>query len=741
MTHNKKADVRTLSQNLITVALPVPLRRLFTYQVAQPGAYIGRRVKVPFGKQELIGIIVDQPNTTDLPENKLKPANLIIDEHPVIPQNTLWDLIFKVSQYYHHSLGDCFATALPNALMKGESCTLSPEIFWSITPTGVEAKTSLSKRAVKQQKALTYLENENHPVNQDELKHVEISTATLKTLLEKGWVEKHLITPKAPKITTGEKKSLNKEQLEAYKEVTSTNDQFVATLLEGITGSGKTEVYLQVIEEQLNTNRQVLILIPEIGLTPQTLKRFEQRFPGHVGVIHSGLTDKQRLNTWLKAREGALRIIIGTRSAIFTPLKWPGMIIIDEEHDLSFKQQDGLRYSSRDIALLRGQMENIPVLLGSATPSLESLNNALSGKYRHIKLTQRATGQSLPTIKLLDCKNQPMIEGFSQPLLKSIESHIQAGNQVLVFINRRGFAPVLLCHQCGWIADCTRCDSYMTLHQSKHNEYLQCHHCGRYQNKIHNCPKCNSTELVSVGQGTERIEKFLSDRFPNISLQRIDRDTTRRKDSMKNYIEAAKKGETQLLVGTQMIAKGHHFPKVTLVAILDIDGALFSSDFRAPERAAQLITQVAGRAGRAERKGEVVVQTHHPEHSLLQALLQNDYHQLATKLLADRNEAQLPPHTYVALFRSESTNKDSAYEFLAFVKQNFSQFMNQLEVLGPVASTISRKAGRFRFQLLLNSPSRKALHSAINERMDEIEQSSLASKVRWSLDIDAQDLL
>ncbi len=729
------------TSQLVSVALPVPLRRLFTYKVDKVGDLTGHRVKVPFGRQKLIGIVVEHPSSSDLANDSLKTVLAVIDQAPVLSLGKLWDLIRKVAQYYHHSLGDSFATALPNALMKGEPAYLLPEEFWQINEQGRQGLATLSSRAVKMRQALTMLANGSEPISYETLKDNDISASTLKNLQKKGWIEQQLERPKAPKIITGQSKQLNAEQQQALDSINQVADRFNATLIEGITGSGKTEVYLQVIEQQVKIGRQVLVLIPEIGLTPQTLRRFEQRFPGHVGVLHSGLTDRQRLNTWLKAREGIISIIIGTRSAIFTPMQSPGMIIIDEEHDLSFKQQEGLRYSSRDLALLRGQMENIPVVLGSATPSLESLKNALVGKYQHVQLTQRATGQKLPDIKLLDCKNQPMTEGFSLPLLKSIERHLKDNNQVLVFINRRGFAPVLLCHQCGWIADCTRCDSYMTLHQSKDNEYLQCHHCGRYQNKTVSCPKCKSQEIVSVGQGTERIEQFLRKRFPEIPLQRIDRDTTRRKESMKNYIEAAKKGETQLLVGTQMIAKGHHFPKVSLVAILDIDGALFSSDFRAPERAAQLITQVAGRAGRADIAGEVLVQTHHPEHSLLQSLTRNDYHKLATELLGDRHEAQMPPVTFMALFRAESHNKQAAFEFLSLVKQNFLPFAESLEVMGPVASTISRKSGRFRFQLLLNSESRSQLHSAISQRLGEIESSSLAQKVRWSLDIDPQDLL
>lgn len=726
--------------SLVAVALPVPLRKLFTYSVEESPALIGCRVKVPFGKQTLIGVVVDQPQQADPSLKNLKAVIEVLDQSPVLPQS-VWQLLLKTSQYYHHPLGDTLATALPNALLKGEPCQLKPEVHWQVTPQGKAEFDSLSKRAVRLRYAMNQLLQAATPVLEEQLKHQDITPSTLRSLHSKGWIESIEASQSAASYIKGAAKTLKDEQQVAYEMIAQGADQFSPFLLDGITGSGKTELYLQAIAERLDNQKQVLVLIPEIGLTPQTLARFEQRFPNQMGVLHSGLTDRQRLNTWLKARAGILRVIIGTRSAIFTPMPHLGLIIIDEEHDLSFKQQEGLRYSSRDLAILRAQMASIPIILGSATPSLESLNNALKGKYQHLTLSQRATGQQLPPIKLIDCKNQPMSDGFSAPLLSAIEQHLKQGNQVLVFINRRGFAPVLLCHKCGWIADCKRCDSYMTLHQGKVSQYLQCHHCGSYQQNIKHCPKCQSEDLLAVGQGTERIEQFLAAKFPNYPIQRIDRDTTRRKDAMQSYINAAKSGETRLLVGTQMLAKGHHFPKVSLVAVLDIDGALFSSDFRAPERAAQLITQVAGRAGRAEVTGEVLVQTHHPEHSLLQSLTQKSFQQLAKDLLLDRTETELPPVSFMAMFRAESHQKQLALDFLTAVAQQFSIFGQHLQLMGPVASTMSRKSGRYRFQLLINATQRSTLHNALSEKLADIETLPLAQKVRWSLDIDPQDLL
>lgn len=729
------------TERFLAVALPVPLRRLFTYKTTNPQSLLGCRVRVPFGRQHLIGVVVAEPATCDLDHHTLKSIEATIDQTPALPLGDVWTLIHKAARYYHHSLGEAFATALPNALAKGEPAQLTPEKHWHVTAEGRAQQPTLAANAVRMKRAMTLLVTAEHGLSDSELKAHDVASTTLKSLANKGWIIAQLRTPTATPVALGVAKQLNAEQQHIVDQMAQLSTEFAVGLIDGVTGSGKTEVYLHVIAQVVQQAQQVLLLVPEIGLTPQTLRRFEQRFPGQVAVMHSGMTDRQRLETWLKARDGHIRVLIGTRSSIFTPLPDLALIIIDEEHDASFKQQDGFRYHARDLAILRAQLKNIPVLLGSATPSLESLKHALSGRYHHFKLSERATGQSLPMVKLVDCKNQPLSEGFAKPLLDAMDAALKAGQQVLVFLNRRGYAPVLLCHQCGWIADCTRCDSYMTLHQSNQKRYLQCHHCGRYQNDICQCPKCNSNQLLDIGQGTERIEQFLTARYPDISLQRIDRDTTRRKQAMANYVEAAQKGETQLLIGTQMLAKGHHFPKVTLVAVLDIDGALFSSDFRAPERAAQLITQVAGRAGRAELKGQVLVQTHYPEHPLLQALTANDYPLLARQLFQERQHASLPPQTHMALFRAESLDKQAATDFLSFVRDAFRPLQQTLEIWGPVACAISRKSGRFRFQLVLNTTSRAELHNALSRTLPSIESAKVANKVRWSLDVDPQDLL
>lgn len=430
-----------------------------------------------------------------------------------------------------------------------------------------------------------------------------------------------------------DKPRINEEQAVAIATVNS-NTHFGCYLLEGVTGSGKTEVYLNLIKPILEAGKQALVLVPEIGLTPQTINRFRKRFNLTVEVIHSGLNETERLNAWLSAKEKQSGIVIGTRSALLTPFENLGIIIVDEEHDSSYKQQDSLRYHARDVAIMRAHKEDIPIVLGSATPCFETLQNALSGKYHHLILSQRAGNATPATHKVLDIKGLYLEGGLSAPLIAEMRKHLDAGNQVMLFLNRRGFSPALMCHECGWIADCKRCDAYYTYHQNS-NE-MRCHHCGSQRPVVNRCQGCGSTQLVTVGVGTEQLEQQLESLFPEFKTIRIDRDSTRRKGSLETALETIRNNKVQILIGTQMLAKGHHFPDVTLVALLDVDGSLFSSDFRASERLAQLFIQVAGRAGRASKPGEVLLQTHHPEHPLLQALLYKDYRHFAQTALQEK---------------------------------------------------------------------------------------------------------
>ncbi len=533
---------------------------------------------------------------------------------------------------------------------------------------------------------------------------------------------------------------LNPHQLQAVQTITAAK-KFQAFLLDGVTGSGKTEVYFQSMTALLQQGKQVLVLVPEIALTPQTLARFEQRFKVPIVLLHSDLTDKKRLTGWLQALQGHAAIIIGTRSAIFTPLLNPGMIILDEEHDLSFKQQNNLRYSARDLAIVRGQLENIPVVLGSATPALESLYNGKNRKYTTLSLPQRAGDAQPPQVSLIDLRDKRIVGGLSAQLLDKMREHLANGGQVLLFLNRRGYAAVVMCHHCGWMAKCTRCDARLTLHLQP--EKLHCHHCGAFRPLPAKCGQCGYSELIRVGQGTERIEQVIAECFPQQVCVRIDRDSTKKRGSIDKLLAEIHSQKAQILIGTQMLAKGHHFPNLTLVAIIDGDSGLFSVDFRALERMAQLLVQVAGRAGRTERAGEVIIQTHHPHHPHLQLLLKAGYQRFAQETLIERQQALLPPFAHLALLRAEANLRETTHTFLEAAKislQNMPEVKN-LNLLGPIPAPMERCAGRFRGHLLLQAAKRTELQDVLKQWVPTLNRVKMASKVRWSLDVDPQELI
>lgn len=530
---------------------------------------------------------------------------------------------------------------------------------------------------------------------------------------------------------------LNKAQQEAVTTIKG-EQKFKVFLLNGVTSSGKTEVYLRVIAEVMAAGRQALVLVPEIGLTPQTVTRFQKRFPVKIAVLHSRLTDKERAQAWLAAKDGKAPIVIGTRSSIFTPLIKPGIIILDEEHDQSFKQQAGFRYSARDLAVMRGKIEDIPVILGSATPSLESIHNSSKGCYQLLELPERAGEATHPTFHVLDICNQRLRAGMASQLLHEIREQISNNNQVLLFLNRRGYAPTLLCHSCGWVAGCRNCDAKLTLHQEPH--YLHCHHCGATRPIYRNCPQCGSDKMISIGAGTERLEEKLVEEFPDATLLRVDRDTTMRKGAMEKMLSEVRDNNYQILLGTQMLAKGHHFPNVTIAAILDADQGLLSADFRASEHIAQLIMQVAGRAGRAEKLGKVFIQTHTPKHPRLLSLIKYGYNRVAAELLQERAQAGLPPLSHFALIRCEARQQTDALTFLEELKQRSGRFgTQQVTILGPIPALMERKAGMYRAQLLLTSGNRAALHGVLTPLAKELENLR-NHKIRCSLDVDPADM-
>ncbi|MEH6493475.1 primosomal protein N' [Halopseudomonas sp.] len=737
-----------MSSPILQVALPSPLRRLFDYQapagVAPEQLQVGQRVRVPFGRRALVGVIAALVEHSEVPSDKLKAAEALLDIAPLLPPS-LWQLCLWTARYYQHGLGDTLNVALPVLLRQGEAALARQDRLWQLLPGAYPEHPALA-RAPKQKHAVQVLAQHPHGLSHALLAQWGLTRDALEALEGKGLVERieqspHHIAEPLPLLRQSPL-TANDEQQAALDAILA-EAGFHAWLLEGVTGSGKTEVYLQAIEQCLRSGHQALVLIPEIGLTPQTLARFQQRFSAPVVILHSGLNDRERLDAWIAARDGDAGIVIGTRSAIFTPLARPGLIIVDEEHDLSYKQQEGLRYNARDLAVYRAHLEKVAIILGSATPSLESLHNVEQGRYQLLRLTQRAGNAKPPSFQCLDIRSRPLEGGISRPLTLLIGEHLNKGNQVLVFINRRGFAPTLMCHDCGWIAECKRCDARMTVHQSP--AHLHCHHCNSQRPLDKHCPKCQGTDLRPLGAGTERTEEHLNTCFPDYPVLRIDRESMSRKKAMQQMMETIQSAQPCILVGTQMLAKGHHFPDVTLVAILDADGGLFSADFRGPERMAQMITQVAGRAGRAEKPGQVIIQTHMAEHPLLIELTEQGYPAIAKRELAERAVAQLPPYRFMALLRAEANNGRAANQFLEEALQQAELLVEQhhlaeVDLLGPVPSPMERRAGRYRAQLLMQAAQRSTLHQLVHLLLPLLEQHPEARKVRWSIDIDPLDM-
>ena len=727
--------------NIVRVALAVPLPRFFDYLYPPDlTPIVGGRVLVPFGSQKRVGIVVDLPASSDVAKEKLKPIIDVLDAESLF-NSTTWDWLAWSANYYRAALGDVLFQALPVKLRNGESAVKNDRTFWRITDLGKQALESGElKRAKKQIEALNLL------LTQDlEKGNNEISSAMWSALKGKDYVEEIIVPTEQkswqqalgdnPLVNLDNRLTLNKQQALAFSQLLF-QEGFNVWLLEGVTGSGKTEIYLQYIEEILKKGKQVLVLVPEIGLTPQTVRRFQARFNVEIDVLHSNLNDTQRLNVWERARTGQSAVVIGTRSALFTQFSDLGLIILDEEHDGSFKQQDGWRYHARDLGIVLAQKLNIPILLGSATPSLESVNNVQNGKYHHLVLSKRAGNATALRQFVIDLKHQRIQNGLSEPLLKRMQEHLEKGNQVLLFLNRRGFAPVLLCHECGWIDECHHCEKPYTYHQ--HQRVLRCHHCGAQKTVPMQCGHCGSTHLVTTGLGTEQLEETLKARFPQYNIARIDRDSTARKGKLEGYLEDIQQGKSQILIGTQMLAKGHHFPNVTLVALVNVDNALFSLDFRAEERLAQLYVQVAGRSGRAEKQGEVVLQTHYPDHPLLTTLLEKGYQAFAEETLKLRHNMGLPPFSFQALFKAQCRHSEEAENALSQLASFFyEQKIEGLQVLGPIPAPFSKKAGQYRWQLLLQHASRKQLQAALSRYSPELIKSS---QVRLILDVDPLDL-
>lgn len=725
--------------DIIRVAIPVPLRQLFDYLPAAgttPSQYRrGQRVLAPFGHRQLTGIVVATSSTADTPESKLKPLASLLDEQALIPEETL-GLAEWAAHYYHAPLGEVLSVALPVGLRQGDSPRAEGFPALVLTPAGQAASLDALRRAPRQAALLECLQGSPDGILLEAL-HTRGYTATvIRALKKRGFCEDARLAGPTPDRRTPEAPlQLNSAQQTAVTAITSACDQYRCFLLEGITGSGKTEVYLQAIATILGQQQQALVLVPEIGLTPQTLERFRRRFGHAVTCYHSGMTEREREQAWQDAASGKARVLIGTRSAIFLPLPELGMIVVDEEHDGSYKQQDGFRYNARDIAIKRAFDKHIPVVLGSATPSTESLMHSQAGRYRHLHLPERAALAALPEWRLIDMRRQDTREGLSTALVEAIRHTLQQGQQALVFINRRGYAPSLCCTDCGWQADCPHCSVRMTLH--RHPAGLRCHHCDHHSTQPAHCPRCQSRHLLAIGAGTQRNEDSLKRLFPDFPVLRIDRDSTRSPQAMERLLKPVHAGSPCILVGTQMLAKGHHFPDVTLVGVLDADQGLFSADFRGPERMGQLLMQVAGRAGRGQHPGQVLIQTHLPEHPWLTLLTQGGYRPFIDAILRERQTSELPPFGHLALLRTESDNATAAERALQKARQSIQG--TDVQLIGPLPAPMERRAGRYRFQLLLHSTDRRPLHQALDRLVTAMEQISRKPRIRWGVDVDPLD--
>ncbi|RTZ74658.1 MAG: primosomal protein N' [Gammaproteobacteria bacterium] len=733
-----------MPETILRLALPAPVWGLFDYlpprNVDAQALRPGHRLMVPFGRGRRCGLLVEVAGGSGVPRGRLKRVEKLLDEKPLLDATHL-EFLRWAAGYYHHPPGEVLMSALPVRLRKGRPLLRQAPNRVCLSEEGAGQLLEGLSRAPRQQELVRWLLDAGGCSGLEALRaRFPTAPAILRALREKGivtLVHEWEPPPTGKPLQPGY--ALNEEQQAVVESVSAELGRYGAWLLEGVTGSGKTEVYLQLAQRAIAQGRNVLLLVPEISLTPQLVARFRERLQVPTALLHSARSEGEREQDWQLAASGRARLVIGTRSAVLAPMPELGLVLVDEEHDPSYKQQEGFRYSARDLALVRAHRAGCPVLLGSATPSLETLKNAAEGRYRWMKLRRRAGGAVPPAMHLVDVRNQRLEGGLSAPLLAMLEETLSGGQQAMIFLNRRGYAPVLTCYACGWLSDCPRCDARQTYHRRWHK--LICHHCGSERPVPKACPACGAEELHPLGQGTEQLEQVLEQRFPRYPLVRIDRDTTSRKGSLQRLLEEVRQGRAGLLVGTQMLAKGHHFPGVSLVAMVDVDGGLFGADFRAAERMAQLIVQVAGRAGRGEHPGRVLLQTRFPDHPLLQTLVREGYPAFAAQALAERKAAELPPYSHQALLRASATRLETAEEFLQQAAEVAATLAgSHIAVWGPVPAPMPRRAGKFRAQLLLQAAERKPLQQLLDGLVPRLQKLPDATRVRWSLDVDPADL-
>jgi primosomal protein N' (replication factor Y) len=705
---------------VLRVAISAPLRAPFDYLppegLTAQSVPLGTRVRIPVGRRETVGVVVGHADAPAVPAASLRRVQELLDAEALLDP-ALLQLLRWTADYYHHPLGEVIGGALPVALRRGRP--LLPR------PPAPPRRTRRTRSRSGDAAAVTA--TAEHAESADPARPEAAPLAAT--------------TPPGPSPVTAssatESLSLSPEQAAAVAQLAAGAGRFGAFVLQGATGSGKTEVYLRAAAQTLESGRTVLVLVPEIALTPQLVERFHRHLPVAMSVLHSALTDAERLAAWRSAWQGHAPLVLGTRSAVFAPLPRLGLIVVDEEHDSSYKQQEGgCRYSARDLAVVRAQQSQVPIVLGSATPSLETLHNVTLGRYHALPLPRRSDQAAAPLLRLVDLRAHAVHHGLSAPVIEAMRRHLEAQRQVLVFINRRGYAPTLLCTACGWVAPCQQCDARLTVHRSRSE--LACHHCGAVAPLPRQCPRCGFA-VKPVGQGTERVEETLQALFPDQPLLRLDRDTASRPEQLQQILQRLHSGEARILVGTQMVTKGHHFPGMMLAVVLNADQGLFSTDYRAPERLAQTIVQVAGRAGRERDRGEVLIQTEYPEHPLLQSLLTEGYEGFAAAALAERQAARWPPFGRLALLRASSTRHESAVHFLRSARAQAPEDAS-VGVLGPVDAAMARRAGRYYAQLLLESSERGALHRFIDAWLPQVETLARAARVRYALDVDPLEI-
>tara|TARA_Y100000768_G_scaffold131605_1_gene97869 strand:+ start:716 stop:2944 length:2229 start_codon:yes stop_codon:yes gene_type:complete len=731
-----------MRSQLIEVLVPIPLMEKFSYLApkdVQAPIKPGSRVLVPFGRRTVVGVIWNFTKKESSDPRKYKHIIKVLDDKPLLDSHSM-DLAEWASRYYHYPLGEIISYFFPPSIRKGKDASFKESQFLELTSKGTFLKEVDLARAPGQKKLVSLLK-EKGELSTKSAKAYGITNAVISGLEQKGYVMRFSRELSPYKKTKDNKllpsKKLNREQIEAVKSIKESQDKNQTFLLDGITGSGKTEVYLQAIQEVVNNGKQALILIPEIGLAPQAEERFKEYFGDRVMSFHSAKNDREKVDAWLGASRGLVDIIIGTRSSVFLPMKDLGIIVVDEEHDLSFKQMDKFRYSARDMALYRAKLEKVPVVLASATPSLETLKNVQENKYKILKLSKRATGASLPAFQAVDLRGQELNEGLSNELLEATQSELSKGNQVLIFLNRRGYAPSMICRVCGWVSNCERCDALMTVH--KNPLKLHCHHCEAQKAYPNKCPSCDSNDFLTYGFGTERLEEFLHNRFPGVTTLRIDSDSTKKKETLNEYFHEIRKGNPLILLGTQLLAKGHHFPEVTLVGIVDADSGLFSADFRGSERVAQLLTQVSGRAGRDKKPGRVILQSYCPDHPQIEEIVTGSYEKFTKKLLEERKASKIPPFSYQAKIFAESPKSLTSRDFILNLLNKSKideKLKSNLRIVGPLPSIMEKKSGVFRWELSIFSTNRSNLHKFLDVMQSRLYHPKLSKSVRWSIDVD-----